>query len=160
MAASRSNHGQCGHKTLGTFGIGNASETILSQHCFGYSTYTGNAEHGGGSTQSIGEWARTHTGVMYRQMFSFEGDKDLPTPVKAILHPSRERFLAVDRGTVRGGNDRTFDSRAHHYARWLDGKRITFDACQNLSNAHSVELIAVYVGDVIEGNSCTGATTL
>ena len=105
MAASRSNHGQCGHKTLGTFGIGNASETILSQHCFGYSTYTGNAEHGGGSTQSIGEWARTHTGVMYRQMFSFEGDKDLPTPVKAILHPSRERFLAVDRGTVRGGNE-------------------------------------------------------
>ena len=78
----------------------------------------------------------------------------LSTAATTTLHNFATAFSQQERGGVRDGNDRTTDSRAHHFVRWLTQKGITSaDVTTLLADpAQAVKLIAAFAWDIKQGH--------
>jgi hypothetical protein len=63
-------------------------------------------------------------------------------------------FATQERGGVRDGNDKTTQSRADHFVRWLDGRGITRDDLITLLTdaAQTTKLIGAFVWDIKQGH--------
>ena len=113
-----------------------------------------------GLSQSISERISALVGLRYHAMLPSGDLSNLPSPARALIGDSRDLFVSVDRGHVRGKNDSTLDARARHFASWLETAGFTVD---NLSLARQEDfpsILAAYVKAVAAGDNCKSLTTL
>jgi hypothetical protein len=78
----------------------------------------------------------------------------LSSAATATLCNFESAFASQSRGGVRDANDRTTESRANHFVRWLNTSGITRDDVTVLlkNNAQVVKLIAAFAWDIKQGH--------
>ena len=59
----------------------------------------------------------------------------------------------MDRGSIRAGNDRTFDSRADHFERWLQRNQYSVELFARLPQSEAIAVVGTYVRQVNLGDS-------
>ena len=61
-------------------------------------------------------------------------------PFELTVHDSYRHYCSRDRGSIRAGNDQTFDSRADHFERWLRGQQCPLERLASVSPDDAVAL--------------------
>jgi hypothetical protein len=85
---------------------------------------------------------------------------NLPAPARALIHNSNVAFVTADRGHVRRRNDETLESRAHHFATWLETAGFTVDNLGLIDESVFPSILHAYLTDVVAGDNCLSLTTL
>ena len=92
-------------------------------------------------------------GIRYRAMLPPTVLQGLSTAAATTLHNFETAFSRQEQGGVRNGNDRTTDSRARHFVRWLAQQGITSPDIITLidDNTQAVKIIAAFAWDIKQG---------
>jgi hypothetical protein len=86
---------------------------------------------------------------------------NLPPAARALINSSSNFFVTADRGHVRRRNDVTFESRATHFASWLETAGFTVDINLALIDAAVFpSILHAYLTAVKAGNNCLHLSTL
>jgi len=81
----------------------------------------------------------------------------LPSPAKAAYTAVCAAQCTRSRGDIRGRNDRTFESRAANFARWMAKVGFHDQSIAALSPGQAVPLLAAYLHAVaVEGEAING----
>ena len=99
-------------------------------------------------------------GLRYHAMLPVADVSHLPSPARALISNSRDSFVTADRGNVRRRNDSTLESRACHFARWLEAAGFTINNFSLVDVATYPSLLAAYLTTVVAGNNCLKLSNL
>ena len=117
-------------------------------------TLSRNLEYGSGCTLKTGKVS--NLGLRYRTALPLGDMSTLSSALQAVVRTSQDSFLSKDRGSVRAGNDKTFDSRAEHFIDWLQRHEYTIESLASHPPRSEVPIsvIGAYLRCVNEGDSC------
>jgi hypothetical protein len=78
----------------------------------------------------------------------------LPPAARSLVHSSLNSFVSTDRGHIRRHNDSALESRARHFAGWIETAGFTVDSLEQLDPALFPSLLAAYLSSVAAGDNC------
>jgi len=99
-------------------------------------------------------------GLRYRSALPAGDVSTLPSALQDACRIGYSDFKGRDRGSMRAGNDQTFDTRADHFENWLLEKQCPLDRLKGVSPDDVVALIGTYVRYVNLGDSIKGKENL
>jgi hypothetical protein len=84
----------------------------------------------------------------------------LPPTIRAAHHASVIDFLGADRGVVRGGNDKTFDTRCRYFAAWLAAGGYDLDSARMIAPTDFIVILGAYLSETKSGRNLKGLSAL
>ena len=102
----------------------------------------------------------SNVGLRYTNALPTLELSSLSGPLRALVHDSYDHFISQDRGSIRAGNDKTFDSRADYFECWLERNQFSVELFSRLSQSEAIAVIGTYVRQVNLGDSIKGQNNL
>jgi hypothetical protein len=117
-------------------------------------SYSWQAERRSRLPQSISQKIDPLLGLRYHAMLPATDLSHLPSAARAIIDHSRNSFVTADRGHVRRRKDATLESRARHFASWLETAEFTVHNFRLIDAATFPSILAAYLTAVAAGDNC------
>jgi hypothetical protein len=99
-------------------------------------------------------------GLRYHAMLPTADLSHLPPAARALINRSSDSFVTADRGHVRRRNDITFETRATHFASWLETAGFTVDNLALIDASVFPSILHAYLTAVKAGDNCLHLSTL
>jgi hypothetical protein len=77
----------------------------------------------------------------------------VPVASRATFHSWLLEFRQADRGSIRGGNDQTFESRARHFANWLQRFGYNYESIEAIPEGQTLALVGLFLRCVAQGDT-------
>jgi hypothetical protein len=82
----------------------------------------------------------------------------VPATARASFTAWLDDFRQADRGSIRRGNDQTLESRAQHFARWLERNGYDYESLQAVPVEQTLALVGFFLRCVAAGDTIRGST--
>jgi hypothetical protein len=133
---------------------------MCPNYSFPNAAHSRKGEQRSGLPESLTERISALVGLRYHAMLPPANMSNLPSPARALIRDSRNSFVSLDQGHVRGKNDSTLDARAQHFATWLETAGFTINNIILVKQEDFPPILAAYVKAVAAGNNCKSLTNL
>jgi hypothetical protein len=140
--------------------IGASSLSLFSNHSFPILSYTRQAERRSGLPQLLSQTIDSLLGLRYHAMRPAGNLSNLPSAARTLINDSRDTFVTADRGQVRRRNDGILESRARHFASWLEAAGFAVHNFGLVTVGNFPSIRAAYLTAVAAGDNCLQLTAL
>jgi hypothetical protein len=77
----------------------------------------------------------------------------IPVASRATFHSWLLEFQQAGQGSIRGGNDQTFESRARHFANWLQRFGYNYELIEAIPEGQTLALVGLFLRCVAQGDT-------